>query len=174
MVQSHGTAAKWYKLAADQGYAEAQFNLGLCYTNGQGVVQSHDTAVKWYKLAADQGNAVAQFYLGVSYEHGLGVPNNAREATALYTQAARQGEPNAIAWFTWRGLPVPTTPCTTMVPASEFLSLTCDECGRRCKPNYCAKCLIANYCSRECKLEGGFGVSDTWNLHTGRAALNTD
>ena len=86
------------------------------------------------------------------YEHGLGMPKNLQEATALYTQAALQSQPKAIAWFTSRGLPIPTTSCTTLVPASEFLSLTCDECGRRCKPNYCAKCLITNYCSRECKL----------------------
>ena len=29
-------AVKWYRKAAEQNYAEAQFNLGLCYENGQG------------------------------------------------------------------------------------------------------------------------------------------
>ena len=30
-------AVKWYRKAADQGYAEAQSNLGELYANGQGV-----------------------------------------------------------------------------------------------------------------------------------------
>ena len=107
-------------------------------------------AAKWYTLAADQGNANAQYNLATYYENGLGVPKNKLEATMYYTQAALQGQPEAMAWFTSRGLPVPTAPCTALVPASEFLSMTCDECGRRCKPNYCAKCLIANYCGFEC------------------------
>ena len=29
-------AARWYRLAADQGHAGAQYNLGLMYANGRG------------------------------------------------------------------------------------------------------------------------------------------
>ena len=32
-------AVRWYRLAADQGYAAAQGNLGLMYGNGTGVPQ---------------------------------------------------------------------------------------------------------------------------------------
>ena len=32
---------KWYRLAADQGYAAAQFNLGVMYAKGQGVPQDY-------------------------------------------------------------------------------------------------------------------------------------
>ncbi|MFQ5672316.1 MAG: tetratricopeptide repeat protein, partial [Nitrospinales bacterium] len=32
-------AVKWYRLAAEQGVAWAQFNLGLMYHEGQGVQQ---------------------------------------------------------------------------------------------------------------------------------------
>ena len=51
---------KWWKLAAEQGYADAQSNLGVMYRDGQGVPQDDKTAVKWWKLAAEQGNARAQ------------------------------------------------------------------------------------------------------------------
>ena len=46
---------KWYTLAAEQGEASAQYNLGFMYNNGEGVPQDDKTAVKWYTLAAEQG-----------------------------------------------------------------------------------------------------------------------
>ena len=30
-------ALKWFQLAADQGVARAQFNLGVMYSNGEGI-----------------------------------------------------------------------------------------------------------------------------------------
>jgi TPR repeat protein len=50
---------KWYRLAADQGNADAQFYLGLLYDNGKGVPQDYAEAVKWLRKAADQGLADA-------------------------------------------------------------------------------------------------------------------
>ena len=32
-------AVRWYRLAADQGHAGAQYNLGVMYANGEGVVE---------------------------------------------------------------------------------------------------------------------------------------
>jgi TPR repeat protein len=52
-------AAKWYRLAADQGNASAQFSLGLMYEYGRGVKQSDEEAVKWYRLAIAQGHEKA-------------------------------------------------------------------------------------------------------------------
>ncbi|MDP4855337.1 MAG: SEL1-like repeat protein, partial [Schleiferiaceae bacterium] len=43
---------------ADQGYAQAQYNLGIMYANGQGVPKSDKEAVKWYRKAAEQGDAM--------------------------------------------------------------------------------------------------------------------
>ena len=54
--QSHGQASLWFRLAADQGDADAQFALGCAYEDGEGVQQDHAEAVKWYRLAADQGD----------------------------------------------------------------------------------------------------------------------
>ena len=50
--ESHKTAVKWYTKAAEQGDANAQYNLGVMYDNGEGVPENDKTAVKWYTLAA--------------------------------------------------------------------------------------------------------------------------
>ena len=43
------------RLAADQGYHAAQFNLGVLYANGDGVPQDLAQAAEWYRKAAEQG-----------------------------------------------------------------------------------------------------------------------
>ena len=58
--QDYKESVKWYRLSAEQGDAEAQFNLGLMYSEGQGVPQDDKEAVKWYRLAAEQGDADAR------------------------------------------------------------------------------------------------------------------
>ena len=58
--QDDKEAVKWYRLAAEQGDAKAQNNLGVSYDNGQGVPQDYKEALKWTKLAAEQGHARAQ------------------------------------------------------------------------------------------------------------------
>jgi hypothetical protein len=40
-------AVKWYRLAAEQGDAGAQYRLGIMYLNGRGVPQDDVVAVKW-------------------------------------------------------------------------------------------------------------------------------
>jgi hypothetical protein len=52
---------------ADQGNAEAQFQLGDAYAHGKGVVRDDAEAVRWYRRAADQGHAGGQFNHGDMY-----------------------------------------------------------------------------------------------------------
>ena len=47
---------EWLPLA-DQGDAQAQFNLGLMYANGRGVPQDAAQALTWFRKAAAQGHA---------------------------------------------------------------------------------------------------------------------
>ena len=76
---------------AERGNAQAQFNLGMMYENGQGVRQDDAEAVKWYRLAAEQGFAQAQSNLGVMYDNGQGVRQDYAEALRWYRKAAEQG-----------------------------------------------------------------------------------
>ena len=57
--QDYKTAAKWYALAAEQGDAEAQFNLGVMYFKGQGVLQDYVTAHMWANISAVNGSEMA-------------------------------------------------------------------------------------------------------------------
>ena len=52
------------KKAAGQGYASAQYNLGLHYADGRGVAKDGVEAAKWYQKAAAQGNTNAMRMLG--------------------------------------------------------------------------------------------------------------
>ena len=44
----YAEAVKWFRFAADQGDASAQYALGLMYGKGQGVTQNYAEAVKWF------------------------------------------------------------------------------------------------------------------------------
>jgi len=57
--QDYKTAVKWYRLAAEQGDADAQFNLGGMYGNGQGVIQDNVYAHMWSNIAASSGHKSA-------------------------------------------------------------------------------------------------------------------
>ena len=77
--------------SAEQGYTEAQYNLGRCYYNGEGVSQDYTQAVYWWRKAAEQGNAGAQFYLGNAYYFGEGVSADKVQGGYWYRKAAEQG-----------------------------------------------------------------------------------
>jgi TPR repeat protein len=87
----YATALRLFRALAEQGYAQAQYNLGFMYEDGKGVPQNYAEAVKWYRLAAGQGYAQAQNNLGVLYEDGHGVPKNDAEAVKWWRLAADQG-----------------------------------------------------------------------------------
>ena len=84
-------AAKWYRLAAGQGHAIAQNNLGSMYAYGRGVPQDDAEAVRWYRQAAAQGEAEAQYNLGLMYANGTGVPQDDVLAYAWLNLAVEQG-----------------------------------------------------------------------------------
>lgn len=85
-------AVTYYRLAADQGLAQAQFRIGYCYGKGQGVEKDPKEAVKWYRLAAKQGFASAQNNLSCCYNHGDGVEKNFQKSIKWLTLAANQGD----------------------------------------------------------------------------------
>ena len=85
----------WYvkllTIAAEQGYAMAQFRLGVMYANGYGVIWNDNTAVKWYTSAAKQGDAMAQFNLGNMLRRGDGVLKDYLRAYMWYNIASHGG-----------------------------------------------------------------------------------
>jgi TPR repeat protein len=59
IAQDYAEALRLYRLAAAQGLAAAQSNLGYMYHMGQGVAPDRAEAIRWFRLAAAQGFAVA-------------------------------------------------------------------------------------------------------------------
>jgi TPR repeat protein len=85
------TALEEWRPLAEQGDAAAQYNFGLMYENGNGVLQDYAEAVRWYRLAAEQGNARAQTNLGGKYEFGSGVLQDNVKAHMWYNIGAANG-----------------------------------------------------------------------------------
>ncbi len=81
----------WFRLAAEQGHSDAQFNLAACYYRGDGVKQDYSEALLWYRKAAEQEHADAQFNLAVCYFQGKGGKQNYAEALLWCRKAAEQG-----------------------------------------------------------------------------------
>jgi TPR repeat protein len=71
-LRSCSRATKWFYEAAIQGDAKAQYNLGVMYEKGQGVLQNATNAAMWYRKAARNGHSGAQYNLGVMYQDGQG------------------------------------------------------------------------------------------------------
>jgi len=88
-------AVKWFRKAAEQNHASAQFNLAVCYLNGQGVSKDYVEVVKWFRKAADQNDARAQYNLAVCYAKGDGVAKDDVEAVKWYRKAAEQNNTKA-------------------------------------------------------------------------------
>lgn len=88
-------AAKWYKKAAEQGHAKAQFYLGDIYHRGRGAPKNVSEGLKWFRKAADQGYPDAQINLAIAYKTGVGVSKNDAEAFKWFKKAAEQGHADA-------------------------------------------------------------------------------
>ena len=83
--QNHTEAARLYRLAADQGHAQAQCNLAAMSLKGTGVPQDHAVAARPLKLAAGQGFQPAREALG---HLTAGCPAGTRIRIAGLTTAA--------------------------------------------------------------------------------------
>ena len=77
--------------AAAQGNVHAQFNLGVCYERGDGIVKNSKLAVEWYAKAAAQDYHEAQNNLGVCYMSGKGVAEDYTVAAGWFAKGAAQG-----------------------------------------------------------------------------------
>jgi TPR repeat protein len=80
---------------AEQGDAEAQYNIGVMYAEGLGVLENDRTGAKWLTLAAEQGYADAQYKLAIMFANGEGVLENHKTAYRWAKLAAAQEHADA-------------------------------------------------------------------------------
>ena len=82
--------------AAEQGDAQAQYELAALHVLGLGGVGRQPTKVlEWAGKAAAQGHAGALFYLGICHEEGRDVPSDMAKAREFFVKAATQGHAGA-------------------------------------------------------------------------------
>ncbi|HUR45046.1 MAG TPA: tetratricopeptide repeat protein [Candidatus Saccharimonadales bacterium] len=84
-------AAKWLRMAADQGHAGAQIALAELYEAGRGVAKDYAAAMELYQKAANNGSAEAQYNLADMYEFGRGTEKNQKKAAEWFTKSAERG-----------------------------------------------------------------------------------
>ncbi len=89
-------AATWFREAAINGLAVAQFNLGVLYEQGLGTAKDDTRALLWYHSAAEQNFAPAQHNLGRLYAEGRGIPRSDVEARRWLQRATDGGIPAAL------------------------------------------------------------------------------
>jgi uncharacterized protein len=94
------TALREFRIAALNGDARAQYNLGVMYRTGNGVSQDYQEADRWYRNASEHGHVLAQFSLGLMYKEGFigkkyvqdqGIVNNYVKAYKWFSIAAAGG-----------------------------------------------------------------------------------
>jgi TPR repeat protein/transglutaminase-like putative cysteine protease len=86
---------KWLSLAANQGYAPAQFGLGNQYVLGNGVEMNPEKALDWYHRAAEQDHPEALYRLAVMYFQGKGVAADPQAGLKWGRRAAECGHAKA-------------------------------------------------------------------------------
>lgn len=97
--KDYAEAMRFYRQAADQGYALGEANIGYLYSHGYGVPVDQKEAVHWYLMAAQKGQIEAQYNLGLHYEKGSGVAQDMTQARYWIQKAAVGGDQKAQQWL---------------------------------------------------------------------------
>jgi TPR repeat protein len=84
-------AVHLFRLAAAQGLAAAQYNVGRAYAKGLGVRKNRPEAARWYRMAAEQGDPAAQNALAILKATGRGSLRDPDAALDLFRRAAMSG-----------------------------------------------------------------------------------
>jgi TPR repeat protein len=88
--EEYDKAIEYYRLAAENGFLQAQFALADMLYLGIFVNENEEEAFKWFKLAAEKGHAESQYKIGRIYERGRVIEKNLEEAFKWYRLAAEQ------------------------------------------------------------------------------------
>jgi len=86
-----GEAVTLYRKAARAGSAEAAYELGEAYRDGEGVSPDLEKAADWFNKSARMGSARGQHLLGQAYAEGRGVEQDPERAARWFARAAAQG-----------------------------------------------------------------------------------
>lgn len=97
--KDYAEAMRWYRIAANEGYALGEANIGFLYAKGFGVQQDFKESVRWYLMAAEHGQVEAQHNLGLKYANGQGVAQDMAQARYWMEKSAAGGDAAAKQWL---------------------------------------------------------------------------
>lgn len=86
-----GEAIQYLEKSAENGYVEAQVELGRKLVSGDGIGKDPTKAIVWFNKAVEQESADAHYYLGLCYKSGDGVQKSVEKAQENFEQAAKRG-----------------------------------------------------------------------------------
>ena len=95
-LQDARRATYWFRQAADQGFAPAQYNLGIRLSSGIGGKQDQVEALKYISAAAEQGLAEAQYELGLWYFRATVLPKDDFQSYVWLSSASNGGHDEAV------------------------------------------------------------------------------
>jgi TPR repeat protein/signal transduction histidine kinase len=92
-------AFKWLNKAAEQGHAEANYCVGICYRHGIGTECNNELAFESYKKAAEQGYTNAYYWLARCYYEGKGIEQSDKLTAEWITSAVELAEVDPEAYL---------------------------------------------------------------------------
>jgi len=106
-------AFDWDQKAAKQGWANSQYNLGVCCRDGIGTSKNPEMQFYWYGQAANNGVTEAKLSYAICFILGVGTPQDFEQAVYWMRQAADEGNAEAkmrlgTAYIQGIGCPVDT------------------------------------------------------------------
>jgi TPR repeat protein len=82
-----------YRTAAVQGHPPAMIQVGLMYSNGDGIAQDMERASYWLRPANVKGDPLGKYLLAECFLYGKGVAENQALAVTLLEQAVEMERP---------------------------------------------------------------------------------
>jgi mono/diheme cytochrome c family protein len=112
--QDYAQAAWLYRLAADEGYAEAQYQLGFLYADGDGVSPDYVRAHMWLNLAA------AHFPASEIRKRRSAIANREAVERKMSLDQIIEAQKLAREWMTVRGIAAPLSMIDEFPHGAEF------------------------------------------------------
>jgi TPR repeat protein len=95
--ESNEEALKYFQIAANKGYADAQYKLGRFFSGKIRAEQKINKAMETYISSADKSQSTANCSLGLMYLQGKDVPQNLNKAFKHFASAAAKNKPKSQA-----------------------------------------------------------------------------
>ncbi|MBR1978524.1 MAG: sel1 repeat family protein [Akkermansia sp.] len=93
-------ALKLLQNAAEEGHADAQYELGMCCMTGNGTEKNLKKAVEWFQRAAFYQHAEAELRLAICFGKGLGIEKNIAQALYWLENSGKHGNKRAGKQYT--------------------------------------------------------------------------